>query len=558
MKVNFKQIGVAAAVAAVSASFAGSVNAQPTRAAGNIGDLAVIPYYTVQDDWATGVHIINTSNTTQVVKLRLRRATDSADALDFNLILSPKDEWTGALSDDGAGNISMRTDDASCTAPVRADGVFQMPAIYRPGADEGYIEVISMGTAAATSPIAIAAKHASGVPADCSAVASNFFANVSLAGAGDPSLKGNISNASTHQTATGPEVTAYIAAGNVCVDSAGDAITVSPAGLIPGVCATAYTGETNALAVSYFIRDAASGIEFGGNAVHIADFSDLPMMTNQETGLFSGDVYGFDYPDLDGGPWVGPDLGTTTRGLFNGLRDPSVLGVSNVLNDWSVATARNVSTDWVVTMPGQYTMVDAFTWLQSGFGATCGQVAIPSTGQTPVPLCDFRDIPVTATLTLYDREEGVVIPESGDLVISPAPPGTTNAFILPNEVNVIEWTDGTNTPVLGSDVAASVDASVLGDYGWANLSVASNAAKDQLICSNFGPTLDAFSTSGNRQGPYGVDGAGAPDGSLVDICYDATGFVPIAGFVAWERSFPTNPDGNYGRLIDHSFGASTP
>ena len=89
MKVNFKQIGLVAAVAAVSAGFAGTASAQAVRAPGNIGDLALVPYYTVQDDWATGVHIINSSDRTQVVKLRLRRATDSADALDFNLILSP-------------------------------------------------------------------------------------------------------------------------------------------------------------------------------------------------------------------------------------------------------------------------------------------------------------------------------------------------------------------------------------------------------------------------------------------------------------------------------------
>jgi hypothetical protein len=254
MKVNFKQIGVAAAVAAVSAGFAGTVSAQE-RAPGNIGDLAVIPYYTVQDDWATGVHIINTSNRTQVVKLRLRRATDSADALDFNLILSPKDEWTGALSDDGAGNISMRTDDASCTAPVRADGVFQMPAIYRAGADEGYIEVISMGAPVdETMPIAVAAKHASGVPANCAGVASNFFANASLAGGGTGSLglKGNISNSVTNQTSTGPEVTA-LQAGTSCYDATGIAIPTSPAGLIAGVCSTTYDGLTNGLAVSYFI-----------------------------------------------------------------------------------------------------------------------------------------------------------------------------------------------------------------------------------------------------------------------------------------------------------------
>ncbi len=147
MKAMFKPLGLAAAVAAVTAGYAGVASAQSTaRSIGNLGDLAIIPYYSVQGDWVTGVHITNTSDATQVVKLRLRRASDSADSMDFNLILSPKDVWTGSLSD-ASGNIVMSTDDNSCTAPLREDGRFEMPFIFRAGAEEGYIEVISMGAA---------------------------------------------------------------------------------------------------------------------------------------------------------------------------------------------------------------------------------------------------------------------------------------------------------------------------------------------------------------------------------------------------------------------------
>ena len=56
----------------------------------------------------------------------------------------------------------------------------------------------------------------------------------------------------------------------------------------------------------------------------------------------------------------------------------------------------------------------------------------------------------------------------------------------------------------------------------------------------FSPT---FTTSGVRS---------------TNTCFTvASGNVPVVGFVAWERSFPQNPDGNYGRLIDHSFIQST-
>ena len=82
---QFQKVGLAAAVATVAA---GTV-AQPDSAVSRTetGDLAIIPYYTVLDGTNTGMHIINTTDSTQVVKVRLRRGTDSKDALDFNLVM---------------------------------------------------------------------------------------------------------------------------------------------------------------------------------------------------------------------------------------------------------------------------------------------------------------------------------------------------------------------------------------------------------------------------------------------------------------------------------------
>ena len=181
MKANFKPLGLVAAVAAVTAGYSGVTQAQAALANNSLGDAAIVPYYTTEGDFVSGVHIINTSALTQVVKLRLRRATDSMDAMDFNLILSPYDEWTGFV-DDSSGKVVMATEDKSCTAPLRADGRFEMPPLYQEGATEGYIEVIGMGSAADTTPIAIGAKHsAEGVPFDCVAVESNFFRNATAA-----------------------------------------------------------------------------------------------------------------------------------------------------------------------------------------------------------------------------------------------------------------------------------------------------------------------------------------------------------------------------------------
>jgi hypothetical protein len=86
----------------------------------NAGDAAIIPYYTTVGSFVTGVHVVNTSAATQAVKVRLRRATDSADALDFNVVLSPADVWAGAIHADADGNVVVSTSDTSCTVPNAA------------------------------------------------------------------------------------------------------------------------------------------------------------------------------------------------------------------------------------------------------------------------------------------------------------------------------------------------------------------------------------------------------------------------------------------------------
>ena len=74
-----------------------------------LGDLAIVPYYTTNEGWATGISVINSSDQTQVVKIRMRRATDSMDALDFNVVMSPEDVWTGYTEKDEEGTIRWIT-----------------------------------------------------------------------------------------------------------------------------------------------------------------------------------------------------------------------------------------------------------------------------------------------------------------------------------------------------------------------------------------------------------------------------------------------------------------
>ena len=525
MNAKFKPLGLVAAVAAVTAGYNGVANAQSLAAASDLGNLALIPYYTVRDGNVTGVHLTNTSDSTQVVKVRLRRGTDSMDALDFNLILSPKDVWTGFLAAEGE-NVVFNTTDSSCTAPATVNGKFTMPGIYRADADEGYIEIIGMGQPLTeTAPIAVSAKHDStGVPADCTAVRDNFFANGVAT-----TTRGVVDGETSVQR----------------VVSTGTTLALNE-----------YEAPDNALKVSYFVRDAGSGREFGNSATHIANFLVEPSITNQQFGLFSGDLLGFDYPDLNGGTGAGLD-----RDRFKELRD--VLGGASVINDWSANADLNVGTDWVITFPGQYTMLDLPHYFASLLTAGTDD-AIPCNAGAPIPAntfdstgsndpddfsvagaCDHRDIPAVATFDVYDREEQQRSQPDGELVVSPALPGQVVQTLLPFEVNVVQW--GAE-PVLGSENSDIVVAVPDSPFGWAELNVTSSNSKVQAVC-------EASANSANFNIGEGLD---AIVGAVVAYGCDSTDVnadeIPKIGFVAWERSFPANPDSNYGRIVEHSYG----
>mgnify|MGYP003959793213 CR=1 FL=1 len=550
MNTNFKPLGLVAAVAAASAGYAGVVNAAASVAAETeLGDLALVPYYTVMDGYSTGVNIINSSNKTQVLKFRFRRAVDSMDALDFNVVLSPEDMYTGFLSQGEGGKIFWTSNDNSCVAPAygnltAADNQFELPAIYSIGAETGYIEVISMGSPITEkAPIAVAAKHDSdGVPANCTLVRDNFFQNDArtlFLGQFDPSLtpkeledvkadlakaeaqRGVIDSDTTHQRGT---------------DKEGKILTT--------VVASDYEASPDSLKVSYFIKSDETGVEFGDNAVHIAEFLDDAAMTNQQTGLFSGDLKGFDYPDLNGSsPLDAPGAGRTK---YNELRD--ILGASLLINDWSRNSVESlgatVDTDWVVTFPGQYVMLNLGAYLKLGgiSGAAPDCLRSPATAAAntansnnpawvPLTPCDTRDIPVAANFSVYDREEQGITVEEGELVVSPQPPSTSVEYALKDEVNVIQWGESS---VLNAPVNISIPTPDGAKFGWASLSTTSS--KNLALC-------DIDFTNEDE------DGDSDPQ-YLCNIA--ATGSVPVIGFAAWQRAFTANPGSNYGRIVEHS------
>ncbi len=594
MKASFKPLGLAAAVAAASAGFAGVANAQSVTydgwqsgvstdmaIAGNgIGDAAWVPYYTVSNGWTTGISVINTSEYTQVVKVRLRRGSDSMDALDINLVMSPKDVWTANIREEG-GDIYLVTEDTTCTVPAGNDGEgrFKMAPLYREGAEEGYIEIIGMGKPDAQwgitnedlntsdgerTGIAQAAKHVNGEPRSCESARQNFFSQNS--------------RVLDDQGLTAPDYGQFNP-GVTRMEWWDDLDDVGDDDVDPDLVEIYYEDAGDFLRVSYLIRDAESGIEFGNEALHLTNFSDEPMMSNQQFGLFAGDFTGFDFPDLNGGSPVdyteNPARGNQNRshpggtptiggGTFEQVR--RIMGIETVMNDWSTNPGLGVATDWVVTFPGQYTMLDYYLYtvgeVQGLFD--CGEEN-PADDEDEIGECDFRDLPVRAEFVgTFDREEGEPPAGEGGLVVSPSIPGQSVATRFEYEVNTVEWTDGDSESVFGSQYAVSVDVSALDQpFGWAELAVSSDnetsdgenraAAELQLNGgTTSAPAICDFPPLGETE-DVGLDDP-LPQWACVEVVNEG---IPMIGFVAWERSFPNNPDRNYGRIVEHAWTSAS-
>jgi len=564
---QFQKIGVAAAVASVAA---GAVAQQVSRS--ETGDLAIIPYYTVKDGINTGMHIINTTDSTQVIKVRLRRGTDSKDALDFNLVMSPRDEWTANIGAGGANGVVVTTNDNTCTVPEFPEGGAEMPSTFSEGATEGYVEVIAMAeTVDEKSHMAIAAKHqeATGAPLSCAIVRQNFY-RVMDADAGDGDVRG------TH--------TSELASSGVCTGVNTSELLGNDVASALGVCAfgTAQNisamqdSDDNALKVSFMLTDPNGGLEAGDNAVMVEGFSADAMMTNQQPlsfgtdGLLNYDALNFELPNLAYGAYPSASGRTGTNATdgskWDGVAD--ALDADSIMNDWAGFATEDgtVDADWVVTLPGQYVMVDPICDIYTTYSeanataaaacATTAAAAYLAAGadQNQLPLLVASNVDGGAliqgsNMNLWDREEMPLAgeetpptPEDPDLGFSPGgssgdPADPDINVVLPYEVNVIAFgEDGADSAVM-SDLKLTVTPPATYDRGWARLDIESTNAAPAVW--NIGAVADGADV-------LTVNGA---NGGFTPVA-DATD-TAVVGFAVWQRSF-ADQAGNYGRMIEHS------
>ncbi len=447
-KFKMKKLALAAGLVVGGMGMVPSVQAV-NLATDGLGQALIFPYYTTRSGWNTLINITNTSDQVVVAKVRFHEGYNSRDVFDFNVILSPHDVWNGTLSN-GAGDVpNFSTSDTTCTVPaipaggvVFNDGVNTNGLLAYTGAAadsgptttdrmrEGYITVVMMGTSPAAGLAANAVHTAAGVPANCAALRNAF----ALQGTTIANLR-----------AAFPDYT------------------------------------VNPLKGAFSLVNAANGWNASSEAVTLANFSTVPLVTAQLPPSRVGNVFAdsFHEPDLSSGNTPGTYLdvaGTVQTGPASGADAVSfVLGRASIVNQWANLDATppanpwDVRSDWVVTFPTKRFYVDQAA--HEFAGRATGRAGLPE-GITPFTSAYARGQSCDdVNYTIYNREEQQII-RVDEPVFSPAPSPQGNQ--LCEEVNVLTFGAGdTVTNVLkspmGNGTLSGNIATLPGPNGWMQL-----------------------------------------------------------------------------------------
>lgn len=408
MKKKLLAVGVAATLGALS----GVSNAAMTVAQNGVGQINVLPYYTVQNGNMTLISIANTDETNgKAVKVRFRGAQFSDDVFDFQVFLSPADVWTAAVTLDG--NVArLATSDKSCTLPVSVNQPFVtarlLDANKAQGTREGYVEIINMGDIVPSTPLYTATKHVNGVAPCTTSV---------LIGSGI--TPNDLSSAMTNPT-TG--LTSFATIINVAQSKA---FTV-PATALNQVGATVpvrYSRQANLT---------IGTASFGSVAPAFAPAQTADSVFDTATGNVT--MYEFDLPDL-----------STPYGTANAAAQlaelQTALAKASVVTEYATDDSILASTDVVLSQPTRryyYTWTDTPSVAGGDTNKTLATVA-GATGVYAGLDAATNKLQVGAP-TFYDREEQKVV-NASSIVISPNPQGTST-FTLTGEVSLVSINNG--------------------------------------------------------------------------------------------------------------------
>lgn len=190
-----KKLSQAIAVATLVGA-AASVNAMNINQDG-LGDILLFPLYTTENGNSTLVSLTNTTDKIKAVKVRFLEGMNSKEVLDFNLYMSPYDQWSGVVTLNAKGEPTLMSGDTSCTVgKIKEGGEVFKNYEYGAGSKKdtedakyhtlerakvGHLEVIEMGEVDEDFELITGVKAGEAiihgldrVPGNCDAVAEAF------------------------------------------------------------------------------------------------------------------------------------------------------------------------------------------------------------------------------------------------------------------------------------------------------------------------------------------------------------------------------------------------
>lgn len=443
---------------AVAAALSIGAVAQSTQAANlapsGVGELLYIPYYSTKDGKQSYIRIVNNGFDTLAVKLKIREGTDSADARDFHIFLSPRDIWSGRVFTDSTGGVRLHTNDTSCTVPDKARGwatgtpsdpagsgwSINVPAVGNTASTEGYIVAQVMG-ASKLNPfdndvdVASLVKHIDRPdgfigPRDCFSVSAAFDLTTT-----DLTIKNPAAYDSVRSQFTEP--TNALSGAAAIVNPVNSTLTDLPVTVVANVYNPGPTG----------VDDTTGTAEAGPN--------DFPNDT-----IF---VVASDFPDERTATPVATifdDNSASAVTLGNLTTDVPVSAAlmhSSVMNNLDTTGANS----WVVTFPTK--RLHLAVPCTAPFPATC----VPEV--TPLQHTVLNQGPISYVTN--EEESAFATPEANQICFSGPDflencQQTVNGIIpLPTEVNVVTFNGGNP---LNSELTSDVSGDFLGDivFGW--------------------------------------------------------------------------------------------
>jgi hypothetical protein len=480
MKMCFARHKTAIAIATALATGAAAPAFAVSHSDTGLGEVGLIPYYTVRDNFDTSISVVNTSDTyVAAFKIRMMEGDNSRDARDFNVFLSPNDVWVATLTmgEDGeTPQILVPAGETSCTAPWRSDaspcdadsqfclnsagtayylnltnlGYDSRESIYGGGdggsdsierAQEGHIEIIEMGVAdPAVSQLADWAVHVDGVTA--------------------PGACTNISNVYERPNgAPGPQSITVTGSGLGCEGNSPYAVGEEGTGV--DAFRAEYCEPLNVLKVAANLIKVDQGVAGGMPVTMLSNFY------NPNGGVEDPAAPGDD--DISDVPFLPtPNLQNALPPVSSQIADgepiveaftlgedavSSLISATAVINEYAVGGSAMAQNAWVVTFPTKHLYVDPFY-----------------NKATPNPFANFFASPGQSCdrveFQYYDREERDVTDPVGGIVPSPLPINPTPEDSICQEAMTLNF--GTE-PLLGSDNNYAVEREDGFNSGWMRL-----------------------------------------------------------------------------------------